>query len=200
MAKTGVLRNHELADKSRRADADQLADHIADLQEAVEMFIKAQPLLEKAARDLGGEFPSGGDGGNQEADEDGPVTGSITERRALDGMSDHAQRASDTLAHIKETVGHIKTVRNEVHRCLPESRSREPVAGGCRSCAKLIDSKGEPFFSPIHRGQWCSWCYDFQRMYKCDPPVVLVELHSRGIKISERRIKEELQPTRRRAV
>ncbi len=186
-----TLRPHELVDRSRAAVGDQRERLRDELHEVVDLLIDTEQALRDQVRDYSGEMPSGGEGASAGGD-----SGSSTERKALSpaDVMELVDQAKEALAHRLEAVAHLKVLKVQIRKCIPIPPVATGGEVGCRSCARLKDSRGRPTFSPVHRdgSQWCRWCYDFQLEYKCDPPVVLLEARSRGQRISDRMTREAL--------
>lgn len=54
---------------------------------------------------------------------------------------------------------------------------------GCTSCARTEAAKGVTRWEPIHRGDLCRWCYDWQRSHGEAPTVAQLRDHHAGKKV-----------------
>jgi hypothetical protein len=99
---------------------------------------------------------------------------------------DPKQQAEDWLTQVDELRALAQSTANRGRKLLP-SNPENPGAPGCRSCARTEGHNG-PRFVEVHYKDRCRWCYDFNRVYKTDPPVELVEAHHAGKRITERMV------------
>lgn len=107
------------------------------------------------------------------------------------------------------------SVRDEVlvlNGCLAEIRGIARQADGARGRAMVPD--GELLnpdscivhlrhgfgFEPVFRAKCCRWCYDFSAAEGVDPPYDLLDARSRGVRITERMVRDALahQPKAKR--
>jgi hypothetical protein len=103
---------------------------------------------------------------------------------------------------VRDVIRELQTARKALNRAADivvreTPPSARPVEPGCRSCAQLTQTegpnKGKPVWAPIWRGKsaedsgLCRWCYEWWLAHNHElPPVELVELNLRGVRITSK--------------
>lgn len=180
----------------QRAEERQREEVRSELHDIVDQVIDAWPALETQAKEMDRGFPGGGDGGCTCDPESCEHKGSIVERTALSEASDPARLAGECLAELLEFRGIAKNLSAHIRRAMPATATTDEGEAGCRSCARLKDSRNRPTFEPVFRGSHCRWCYDFQLNYRQDPPLELVRMRQEGKTITKRKIDDALRVRR----
>lgn len=124
------------------------------------LWARTQPRVTRAIRNahtwLDGHPPTSIGAGTSSGGT-GDRTGTLATRHAT-----HGDHHGDLRRDLERTIHRLADL---VDRLAPTNRAaahleRHAAPGdpGCTSCARITDSRGRPWWNPVHRNGRCQWC------------------------------------------
>lgn len=181
----------------QKADDTQRQDIGDALHKDLDTIVAAWPSIQHVAYTMTKGYPSQPPDGagarllTQDELDNGVVHLTPVERYANDQRTDHAQQAVEWFAHLKETMGHIRTLASEAARITIHPPADHDGDPGCKVHATLNH------YEPADKAGRCRWCYDFYNLEGIDPPADILQARIDGKRITMRMVQASLAKTNR---